>query len=80
MILVDDNQYFASTHSPYLLHTFIEKVANEDLNIFITYYENYETKVRALTPDELKHILDFGTDVFFNLDKFTPNAGHPIPV
>ena len=80
MILVDENQYFVSTHSPYLLHTFIEQVANDDLNVFITYYENYETKVRALTPDELRHILDFGTDVFFNLDKFTPNAGHSIPV
>ena len=71
----DSNQYFISTHSPYLLHTLIENLKDDQLNVFITYYENYETKVKAMTPDELRDVLDFSTDIFFNLDKFLPNAG-----
>jgi AAA15 family ATPase/GTPase len=77
IIMDDRNQYFISTHSPYLLQTMIEKMSNEDLNVFITYYENYETRVRVLTPDELANIIAFSTDIFFNLDKFTPNAQRP---
>lgn len=78
MIYSTDNQFFISTHSPYLLHTFIENLEEDRLNVFVTYYENYETKVRALTTEELRHILDFSTDVFFNLDKFIPNAGRSV--
>ncbi|RCR65713.1 AAA family ATPase [Larkinella punicea] len=73
-----DNQFFISTHSPYLLHTFIENLEEDQLNVFVTYYENYETKVHALTTEDLRHILDFSTDVFFNLDKFIPNAGRSV--
>ena len=74
VILSDENQFFISTHSPYLLHTLIENLEINQLNVFVTYYENYETKVRSLTAEELRKILDFSTDVFFNLDKFIPNA------
>ena len=70
MIYDEDNQYFISTHSPYLLHTLIENLDNNHLNVYITYYENYETKVKLLTPDNLREVLDFSIDVFFNLDKF----------
>jgi AAA15 family ATPase/GTPase len=74
MIYDDDNQYFISTHSPYMLHPFIEKMDYKDLNIFITYYKDYQTHVRALTEEELTDILDYSTNVFFNLSKFEPNA------
>ncbi|MGA0559621.1 AAA family ATPase [Larkinella sp. VNQ87] len=78
MIYSTENQFFISTHSPYLLHTFIENLEEDQLNVFVTYYENYETKVHALTAQDLRHILDFSTDVFFNLDKFIPNAGRSV--
>lgn len=78
MIYSSENQFFISTHSPYLLHTFIENLEEDQLNVFVTYYENYETKVHALTTEDLRHILDFSTDVFFNLDKFIPNAGRSV--
>ncbi|WP_229313380.1 AAA family ATPase [Larkinella terrae] len=78
MIYSTENQFFISTHSPYLLHTFIENFEEDQLNVFVTYYENYETKVHALTTEDLRHILDFSTDVFFNLDKFIPNAGRSV--
>ncbi|WP_425290992.1 AAA family ATPase [Spirosoma linguale] len=74
MIYDDDNQYFISTHSPYMLHPFIEKMDYKDLNVFITYYKDYQTHVRALTEEELTDILDFSTNVFFNLKRFEPDA------
>ncbi|GAB4045041.1 AAA family ATPase [Spirosoma litoris] len=74
MIYDEDNQYFISTHSPYMLQPFIEKMDFNDLNVFITYYKDYQTHVRALTEEELTDILDFSTNVFFNLRKFEPNA------
>ena len=74
MIYDEDNQYFISTHSPYMLHPFIEKMDYSDLNVFITYYHNYQTHVRALREDELVDILDYSTNVFFNLNKFEPDA------
>ncbi|WP_080057121.1 AAA family ATPase [Spirosoma aerolatum] len=74
MIYDDDNQYFISTHSPYMLHPFIEKMDYKDLNVFITYYKDYQTYVRPLTEEEFTDILDYSTNVFFNLRRFEPNA------
>ncbi|QMW06955.1 AAA family ATPase [Spirosoma foliorum] len=74
MIYDEDNQYFISTHSPYLLHTLIENLEDSQLNVYVTYYEDYETKVKLLTPENLREVLDFSIDVFFNLDKFLVNA------
>ena len=74
MIYDEDNQYFISTHSPYLLDTFIGNMEYKDLNIFVTYYKDYQTHVRALTEEELRDILDYSTNVFFNLDRFIPDA------
>lgn len=73
MILKDDNQYFVSTHSPYLLQTFIDSLDDTQLNVYLTYYKDYQTHVKALTSEELRDIQDFGYDVFFNLRKFEPN-------
>lgn len=74
MIYDEDNQYFISTHSPYMLHPFIENMDYKDLNVFITYYQNYQTYVRALNEEDFRDILDYSTNVFFNLDRFIPNA------
>jgi AAA15 family ATPase/GTPase len=68
----ESNQYFISTHSPYLLNTIIEETDIEDINVFVTYFEDYQTKVKALSKDELRGILDDSIDAFFNLDRFTP--------
>jgi AAA15 family ATPase/GTPase len=78
MINDTDNQYFISTHSPYMLHPFIEKMDYKDLNVFVTYYEDYQTHVKALDYEEFRDILDYSTNVFFNLDHFTPNAKNKV--
>jgi AAA15 family ATPase/GTPase len=65
-----DNQYFITTYSPYLLMSLIEKTPKNDLNVFLTYLEDHETKVKTLTNEQMEEILDMDMDVFFNLDKF----------
>ena len=63
------NQYFISTHNPYFLLPIIEKTLSDDLAVFITYYDDYRTKVRQLSPDELERISD-DIDVFSNIQMF----------
>jgi AAA15 family ATPase/GTPase len=65
-----DNQYFIATHSPYLLGKLVEKADFSELNICITYFENHQTKVKILSEAELQDVVDYGTDLFFNLSKF----------
>lgn len=68
--IVEDksNQYFITTHSPYLLNTIIEN--SDDVAVFVTTFTNYETKVKSLTKDELSELLNHGIDLFFNLKIF----------
>ncbi|MBI4334076.1 MAG: AAA family ATPase [Chloroflexi bacterium] len=66
------NQYFVSTHSPYFLMPLIEKTPRDDLGIFLTYVRDYQTRVKALTPDEIEEIMQI--DVFSNLDRYLEQA------
>ncbi|GAB3797095.1 ATP/GTP-binding protein [Spirosoma humi] len=70
----ETNQFFVSTHSPYLLQTLIRELDAADLSVFITYYKDYQTCVRALTPDELEEAEDLSIDLFYNLNRYEPNA------
>jgi len=63
------NQYFISTHNPYLLLAILEKTPKDSVNVFVTYLKNYETKAKALTTEEISVLMD--SDPFFNLNKFT---------
>jgi AAA15 family ATPase/GTPase len=62
------NQFFIATHNPYLLSAIIEKARKEDVQVFITYFKDYETRVKALTPDQVAELME--ADPFFNLDRF----------
>jgi AAA15 family ATPase/GTPase len=66
----NNNQYFMSTHNPYLLLSILEKSPKDEVAIFITYFEDYQTKVKQLSDKELEEVLDLETDVFFNIEKF----------
>lgn len=75
-----EKQFFIATHSPYLLTTLIEKTPVEKLAVFACYYspEEKQTKARRLTPNELSEVLDYGVDLFFNLDSYlNDEAEHP---
>jgi AAA15 family ATPase/GTPase len=64
------NQYFISTHNPYLLLSILEKSSKEDVAIFITYFKEYQTKVKELSENEKQKILDHPEAVFFMIDEF----------
>lgn len=64
-----NNQYFISTHNPYLLYSLIEKTKIEDLSIFVVDYQKYETRIKKMKKDNLKTLL-VEEDPFFNLNKY----------
>jgi len=68
--LNETNQYFISTHNPYFLLSLTEKTPLKDLNVIITYDEDYETKIKVLSEKEISEIIDMGIDIFFNIDAF----------
>jgi len=71
-IALDDNnnQYFISTHNPYFLLPIIEKTPKDQVGIFITYFEDYQTRVKSLSEEDIKEIMDMEIDVFFNIERF----------
>ena len=74
IIASTENQFFLTTHSPYLLQNLISNLDDSELNLYITYYENYQTKIKKLTSQELRQASEFSVDLFYNLDKFVKNA------
>ncbi|HOY05458.1 MAG TPA: AAA family ATPase [Saprospiraceae bacterium] len=64
------NQFFLTTHNPYLLLPLMKEM--DDVAIFTTWFENYETHARRLTEQELQEIADYGIDLFYNIDHFIP--------
>lgn len=68
----NQKQFFINTHSPYLLNTFIEQTPKDKLAVFVCSYskEEKQTKARRLTQEELSEVLDYGVDLFFNLNPY----------
>ncbi len=69
--IIDDqsNQYFISTHNPYMVSKFLEK-AFDQTNIILTYFEDYQTKVKVLSDEEKQELIEFNEDIFFNYEKY----------
>jgi len=66
----NNNQYFISTHNPYFLLSLLEKVPVDSINIFVTYFRDYQTKVKVLSKQQLKKVMDLEIDMFFNIESF----------
>lgn len=66
--LDETNQFFIATHNPYLLSAVIEKAPRDAVQVFITYFEDYQTKVKPLTGMQVSELME--ADPFFNLDRF----------
>jgi hypothetical protein len=64
----ESNQYFIVTHNPYFLNSLVQQTPIEQLNVFVTYMEDYQTKLRKLSEDDFSKILDLDKEVFYNLD------------
>lgn len=65
-----NNQYFISTHTPYMLVPLIEKTSIRDLAVNVTYVGEGRTKVYTLSDEDLEKLLDLEFDALLNLDKF----------
>lgn len=66
----NNNQYFISTHNPYFLLSILEKSHMDEVIIFITYYKDYQTKVKPLGSEDIEEIMGQGIDAFFNIERF----------
>jgi AAA15 family ATPase/GTPase len=69
----NNNQFFITTHSPYIINNLLDSDFEEDVNIYIVYLENFTTKVRLLTEEDLRIYTQYGADVFFNIRNFIPS-------
>jgi len=72
--ILDDeggNQYFITTHNPYFLLPIMQE--GKDVAVFVTWFKDYQTHARRLSEEELREALDYGVDMFLNLDNFIPN-------
>lgn len=67
-----NNQYFMSTHNPYLLLPLLEKCPQEEIAVFITYYEDYQTKIKPLRAEQVAEMSEM--DPFSNIDRFLEEA------
>jgi len=67
--LDESNQFFLTTHNPYILGSIVGKTPVKDLAVFVATLDNFCTSLQAVPVDGLSKILDYGPDAFFNLDK-----------
>jgi len=63
------NQFFITTHNPYLLLSLIEKSKKDDLNVCIVQVKNHQTVVKSLNENQLSEVIELNSDVFFNFNK-----------
>jgi hypothetical protein len=67
--LDESNQFFLTTHNPYVLSSIVGKTPMKDLAVFVATMENFCTKLKPASVDGLSKILEYGPDAFLNLDK-----------
>lgn len=69
------NQYFITTHSPFVLNDFMEHLEKDEFSIFAVGYkkETGETIVRKFADTEIDEIYQYGIDLFFNLENYLMN-------
>lgn len=65
----DSNQFFITTHSPYVMSSLLES-AGDDLAVYVVDMENNATTVKRLTDRQLQEAYDNGMDMFYNLEAY----------
>ena len=66
------NQFFITTHSPLFFNEVLENMVPyenrvPELAVFLTYYQDYQTKFRQLSDEEVRSIRRDSLDIFDNL-------------
>ena len=69
IIASEDNQFFITTHSPYVMNALLES-AGDDLAVFVVEMENNATVVYHLSEQQLQETYDNGMDMFYNLEAY----------
>lgn len=72
--LDESNQYFIATHSFPFLASILQKTKPENLRIYNTYYEDYQTKVYSIPHEKFPEIYEMESSFFLNLKQFTGQA------
>lgn len=69
-------QFFIATHNPYLLNTFIENTPSNELSVFVISFDktNRFTFAKKLSDKDLSELLDYGVDIFFNLNRYSDGS------
>ena len=65
----EDNQFFVSTHSPYVVDALMEALT-DDLAIYFVKMSNGETDVVRASDKDVQEIYDNGVDIFFNMESY----------
>jgi AAA15 family ATPase/GTPase len=65
----NNNQYFITTHSPFILNDFMED-ARKDLSIFAVGYKDGQTTINRISEEDVHDIYQYGIDMFFNLENY----------
>jgi AAA15 family ATPase/GTPase len=66
-------QFFIATHNPYLLNNFIENSPSDQLSVFVVSFDKTRkaTTAKKLSDKDLSELLDYGVDIFFNLNRYS---------
>jgi AAA15 family ATPase/GTPase len=72
IIKASSKQFFIATHSSVLLTNLIENTPKDELSVFACYYnkDRKSTDVKSLSQDDLSELLNYGVDVFFNINRY----------
>ncbi|MEP6583819.1 MAG: AAA family ATPase [Ginsengibacter sp.] len=74
----NNNQFFITTHSPFVLNDLIDNLKSDELSIYIVTYkkETGETILNRMSEEDIHEAYQFGYDFFMNLDKFISQEQH----
>ena len=72
------NQFFLTTHSPFVLNDLMDNLKSDELAIYIVSYkkETGETIINTLSEEDMHEAYQFGYDFFMNIDKFISQEQH----
>lgn len=67
-----NNQFFITTHNPYLFGQLIEQTPKGELSVYVCGFNRLEksTFARKLSDEDLSELVGYGVDIFFNLNPY----------
>lgn len=74
----NNNQFFVTTHSPFVLNDLMDNLKTDELSIYIVSYKKNtgETIINRMNEEDVHEAYQFGYDFFMNIDKFISQEQH----